>query len=356
MNYKDFHPTPSEISATIALAKTYVSTTITNQLSSNTLIDYNKKYESLLSLGGFDGIWDAAKNTKKTRTYYARRAAILHVSKIKLGELLAEIDALREAKNFATPENMRTGIVAPYLEKNYQLLSIVRTIQKTPGPAALLEREPRSSKRRTKNASDNWREVVCSRMLKWKPQFLTMAVTGCRPCELLNGVDLHIAGGDFVAQFLGAKVTDYSGQPHRTMKWSVDNTAPIIRALVDLTRAAGGKTTIKITGTSKRPAAVFSIAIRDAAKRAFPRLNNTITCYSLRHALASDMKAANFSKVQIAQALGHISINTQATYGHINAARGASLAPREVDAAREVHGTSRSMPDFSEPRISRESP
>jgi integrase len=356
MNHIDLQATASETGATIILARTYVSTSKSTPLSPNTILDYNKKFESLVAVGGLDGIWDAAKNTKKDRTYYARRAAVLYVCKQKLGTLLAEMDSLLEANRSGIWKDRRTEILEPHIEKSRQLASIVKALQKTPGPAALPEREPRSSKRRAGNVSANWREVVCNRMLKWKYQFLTMAATGCRPSELLKGVDLHIANEELIANISGTKVTPYSGQPLRTMKWSVGNAAPIIQALINLTREADGKTTIKITGTSKRPAAVFSIAIRDAAKRAFPKLNNTITCYSLRHAVASDMKASNFSKVEIAQALGHISLKTQATYGHINAARGTSLAPSEVGAVREVQGAPKSMPDFSEPHIKGESP
>ena len=67
-------------------------------------------------------------------------------------------------------------------------------------------------------------------MPKYKLAALANAVTGCRPEELTQGVQLEIHDGVLVATILGAKVTAKAGQPWRRLSWPVDSDSYLVRA------------------------------------------------------------------------------------------------------------------------------
>ena len=75
--------------------------------------------------------------------------------------------------------------------------------------------------------------------------------------------------------------------------------------------------------------------MREAGKRAFPGFDRTITPYSMRHQVASDLKDAELPGEQISQALGHSASDTKGSYGEWGAGNG-SMAPSSVAAARAV--------------------
>lgn len=74
-------------------------------------------------------------------------------------------------------------------------------------------------------------------------------------------------------------------------------------------------------------------AVIKAGRLAFPNLQETITPYVLRHALASDLKAANISPDKIAQILGHQASESQQAYGFAVCSSGAV----SIDGVRATH-------------------
>lgn len=329
----------------IKSARAVLSDSPKSSASAKTLADYAQKYASLSARPG--AIWNSVSDTQKITTYFARRAAVLQVTREKVGLLLAEQDALQRQIKAATDRVSHGKLLLLWNEKCNELSTHLQVLESVPtGPAPIAERVQKTSKRRVGNAPENWREKIADRMQKWKPQYLVSALTGCRPSELCNGVDLKIQDGFLMARVHGAKVTDKSGQKVRVLSWPVDHSAPLVQQLLTLVKAAPGeRLNVKIEGTSKNPGAIFSNAIRDAGKRAFPWQTKTLTAYSLRHALASDLKASSFTSAEISAALGHLSIDTQSSYGHSNAARGASLAPRTVNASKQVVGDLKPRPN-----------
>ena len=336
----------TELFARIKLARSFLVDSPKSSISEKTLADYAQKYASLSTRPG--QIWDAVSDTQKTTTYFARRAAVLHVTREKIGSLLAEQDALQRQIKAATDKKMHSEKYALWLEKCNQLSTHLQVLEIVPkGPAPIADRVQKTSKRRVGNAPENWREKVADRLVKWKPQYLVAALTGCRPSELCAGVDLKVQDGFLLARVHGAKVTEKSGQKVRVLSWPIDHSAPLVQQLLSLVKdAPGARLNVKIEGASKNPGAIFSNAIRDAGKRAFPGQTKTLTAYSLRHALASDLKASSFTSAEISAALGHLSIDTQSSYGHSNAARGASLAPRTVNASKAVTGDLKPRPNY----------
>jgi integrase len=91
----------------------------------------------------------------------------------------------------------------------------------------------------------------------------------------------------------------------------------------------GGQLFVKIES-----AKAFSGAVRSAGRRAFPGFSQEITPYSMRHQMASDMKAADLGD-EISQALGHSASDTKGSYGSFELGNGL-MAPDHVAAARSI--------------------
>jgi integrase len=180
----------------------------------------------------------------------------------------------------------------------------------------------------------NWRELVVARMPAYRSAALTAAVTGCRPAELVGGVQLRIEGGILVALVHGAKVdvARGKGQEWRRLVWPLDHPSELVQGLVGEVTRADGSLLVTIASASN-----FSKSMSNAAAREWPKRKATITPYCFRHQVAADMKAdGRLDSGEISAALGHLSDATKSTYGHANMCKGGSLAPARVTAAREV--------------------
>lgn len=343
--------TPEQQFLQIRRARSLITAAPKSLASEKTRADYAQKYTSLSARPG--SIWDSVSDTQKSTSYFARRAAVLHVTREKISTILAEQDVLQRAMKSTSDRAIQLEKISLWNAKIGELSTHLSVLESAPtGPAPIANRVQKTTKRRIGNAPENWREKIADRMQKWKPQYLVSALTGCRPAELCTGVELAVKDGFLLARVHGAKITDKSGQKERVLTWPVDHSAPLFKQLLELVKAApGARLTVKIEGTAKNPGAIFSNAIRDAARREFPGLTKTLTAYSLRHALASDLKASSFTSAEISAALGHLSIDTQSSYGHSNAARGTSLAPKAVNASEQVKGDLKARPEITDLKI-----
>jgi integrase len=60
------------------------------------------------------------------------------------------------------------------------------------------------------------------------------------------------------------------------------------------------------------------------------------SAYSLRHQFAANLKAQGFGPIEIAKALGHLSVKSQKRYGSASQGQGGGVGLLAVDATREV--------------------
>ena len=168
---------------------------------------------------------------------------------------------------------------------------------------------------------------------------MVCAVTGCRPSEITKGVELWVKNGILLDKIEGKKTGAYSGQPWRAMSWHLKDAPLLVSDLAKMVLAAGGKLTIDYKGhENPNPPKALSGAMRQAAARAFPGHTVTLTPYSLRHAVASDLKASDLSPQDVSKALGHQAVATQSTYGTRQQGCG-GVAPTTVKAPKDVRGT-----------------
>ncbi len=156
----------------------------------------------------------------------------------------------------------------------------------------------------------DWRTHLFNQITgKHKSAAALCILTGCRPSEIARGAKIELAdspkGQHLLITINGSKITANSGQPERTIRVRVDT---------DEARYLANQVTQSSVTVPTHPANLCAAVIK-AGRLAFPHLQETITPYVLRHALASDLKAANISPDKIAQILGHQVTESQQAYG-----------------------------------------
>ena len=171
------------------------------------------------------------------------------------------------------------------------------------------------------------------------------ALTGARPSEIARGIRVELIndsdGQRLIITIAGSKLTTNSGQPERTIRVKLDT-----KEARHLAQYAAHNPLYVVT----HPANLCAAFIK-AGRAAFPLLRETVTPYVLRHALASDLKAAGVSPDAIAQVLGHQASESQQAYGFAVCASG----PVSIDgvcatlAVRSTHRRPREHLGMSSP-------
>jgi len=174
----------------------------------------------------------------------------------------------------------------------------------------------------------DWRESIWATAStpEWqqsRPQLLpalaVLWITGCRPAEIEQGIELVAGRHQLVVKITGAKCVDAGGrergQPTRHIGFNIDaNANPALRFLHALAEqsAANGLGTYTITHNKD----YLYNSVVALGRSAFPTLRTRISPYCFRHQVASDLKAATSDR--------EITLE-QAAYGHaVHGRRGRS--------------------------------
>lgn len=188
---------------------------------------------------------------------------------------------------------------------------------------------PRQSKRKTLPKGDDWQKRAWEAATAAMRPALACGWVGARPNEIELGVDLErlqTQQGEVVQVLIrGAKVTDHSGQPERVL-W-ISATSP--EGLALLSAIPKGSTRTVVRRGAKRINLDWSERIR-------PTMGGKPSAYSLRHQFAANLKAQGFDPIQIAKALGHLSVKSQKRYGSASQGQRGGVGLLAVDATREV--------------------
>jgi integrase len=181
---------------------------------------------------------------------------------------------------------------------------------------------PTGAHAQVRNGSKRWRlgqlpsnwleqlwDAAVSRACKHTDALAVLICTGCRPCEVCNGVEvlspepgwLHIA-------IAGSKVDEAHGQPWRRLQ--VQASGGPANHLVELAQAGQGRARVRADCS---PAAL-SMAIADLGEACgFPQ---RVSAYDIRHARADDARAAFVGDItRLAAWLGHSVSSTARHYG-----------------------------------------
>lgn len=155
------------------------------------------------------------------------------------------------------------------------------------------------------------------------PALAVLWITGCRPAEIEQGIELAASRDQLAIKIKGAKCIDAGGrergQPTRHIGFRVDaNASPALRFLHALACRNTVNGTGKCTITHNKDYLYNSVVA--LGRSAFPKLRTRISPYCFRHQVASDLKAATSDREitleQAAKVMGHLSDYSIGTYGH----------------------------------------
>ena len=184
--------------------------------------------------------------------------------------------------------------------------------------------QERNSKRKSLiGLKSDWRQklLAISTGSKYANQIQVAMVCGCRPAEMQKGILVERLAGICRITILGAKVSVKagSGQLWRIVEIADDH--PLLDGLE--------------AGRYQASARGIENAVEHFALKLWPRREQKISAYTLRHAAATDFKSSGLTKIQVAAALGHQSTATMSFYGTSNR-RGGGLSLVAVSAANVV--------------------
>lgn len=265
-----------------------------------------------------------------SRSFFAMRAALVWHCKTECRSLLSDQDVLQRREGHSAEWLKVVGMV----EHCLKIIEMIQGIRAEDLLAISGEpKRPKHSKRRDlAKLPKDWKQRMLERSVR-SPLYglptIVSAATGCRPEELVKGVNLKMDGSDVVAMVLGAKVSEDSGQEWREFKL---RSSALPTACVEQIKAAGTLT------VSIRCPDAFRAHLTRLSAELFPG-KPAATGYSFRHSLAEDLRESGWKAEDIAAVLGQTVSETQSQYGRRK--RSGSRAPCTVSIDRESLKTAR---------------
>lgn len=163
-------------------------------------------------------------------------------------------------------------------------------------------------------APKNWQNILLNTFADDKSMQLALAIaeiTGCRPAELVLGVQLSLSGGGGITfRIDGVKVDAGRGQPLRAIDVAYSTTPAFILLLEYLNESQTGSAMIAINDAKQ-----YSDRIRYQSRKLFPFFETGFSSYSYRHAFSAAQKKAGISRRDLAKSMGHRSCASQSAYG-----------------------------------------
>lgn len=235
---------------------------------------------------------EKALDTNSKRTYYLRKAALTYTATEELRDALAQGNAIAAAKAMQVLARFTSGVKRHGSQSNGEACPLSNPLR-------------RSSKRLSlRGLPNNWRQqlVAAAASQEMTQAILLMAATGVRPSELEKGIEVTPIQGGVRVMVRGTKTDRNHGQPTRAFEVFSD----LAEAL-----AQEGTNFIKVKRANQ-----LSVQIGRLGRRLFGcQRQETVSAYSLRHAFASDLKAAGIPGDEISALLGHAVADTKKNYG-----------------------------------------
>ncbi len=269
--------------------------------------EYKAVYERLVRLD------ELPENAKSRADYYRRRAAIVYLEANHAREALRARDKSPDGSEERTAAVAELKRIQEIFQRYPPDPARTRHASNAPGirwSDVASEKAPTTSKSKRNSLGalmrrSGWQDALMQHVSERHRAALAVAIlTGARPAEIAQGVKIRCVGDQLRCEIKGAKIGEHRGQPIRTLALAVEGEAG--RHLAALAEAGE----IVVTTHPKR----LSDAVTQAGRRAFPRLRSNISPYSLRHAVASVLKAT-VDTDDVAQVLGHRASRSQQVYG-----------------------------------------
>lgn len=294
--------------------------------SQTTEAEYLRIAEALIRRGGGSeaDLIRAVQDTRRPTTFYKRLAALRFSCAYWMSMYCSQLSTAQPAR---WPELLVVfGSLRRYM---LALVALQRLGMKN-------TRSKRQSKRQAlKGLPPDWRVQLCARGAsgKYALPLLVAALSGARPSEMAKGIKISIASGEDGAVRLslhidGAKVKAGQGFPHRRISYALNETHPLVVALVQmLSDIPAAQHTISVADPGN-----FSKEVQRLARSLWPAHKDAVTAYCFRHQWSADVKAGG-DYDSASRGLGHRSAKTARSYGTANQSKGLDrLRPASVDA------------------------
>lgn len=141
--------------------------------------------------------------------------------------------------------------------------------------------------------------------------FSIISVFGVRPSEMQKGIKLTYKDGMIYALVKGSKVSDDRGHKHRGIGSEIRDGSKPDQIILEAIYNAGGEVVATQTKSDY-----------ESLRKYFNKYHNGTSLYTYRHQVASDLKKAGVSKVQIAEVMGHRTTESQEHYGYARSSKG----------------------------------
>jgi hypothetical protein len=282
-------------------------------------------------------VWEMAVARATTKGgWYQSRAALQYVLVSGLRRAKAKVDEYRRLPLGSTPEQKEKNFFTPLrsIVIHANALAAMPSEEYGKWAAAVDSKKVKGSSKKSslRGLPDDWQMLLARTMpetcaLSW----LTQSLTGCRSAELEKGVSLTLSADRKTIRALvkGAKVTEHAGQPLRELV--VDTSSGLAAAL-----AAVLEPNVVLNVGTGRSREAYRKMVSRYGDALFPGRGKwtSVTTYSARNQVKSDLKAAGVSALQVAAAMGHSSTGSSKNYG--GSKRAGVVAPVRVRASRPV--------------------
>lgn len=186
-----------------------------------------------------------------------------------------------------------------------------------------------------RTADEDWRERGADAMDgDLKLLFLLQCVTGCRPQELENGVQVRLLrDGTMVTRVKGAKSDGVAGQPSRCLRVPVSEGITLM-----LARMLSVGRTLDSRRCDLGLVNTHAMRVSRALAKAFPERKGRrkLSSYSTRHQFKADLVAAGWDAAAVAMAMGHSTTRSGTSYGRGGRGGGRGVRPTVIKARRAV--------------------
>ena len=280
--------------------------------SPKTLIDYRRRHSKAVSMIAEHGIAmrSVLPMDGSFTGFRKRRSAVRFFEGLALQEAIGQLEVgLLED----TPLHQRIKLIG----------SVTRSL----GWLLDCEQQPellRLPRRRRSHAlsllPDRWQETLIQRApTALRTAARILALTGCRAEELRRGVSYRINPSDHPVALeiiiRNAKNADATDPRFRTFHFK---SGPDVNALIEELNHSADSSKADLFGANEGIfcAARLSERITRLALRIWPDRLNRPSSYSFRYAFRARLGKLGFTKCEIAEAMGHGSIDTQKAYGH----------------------------------------
>ena len=272
-----------------------------------------------------------ARNVRTRVTWFKRKAAVFYCLKERLSSQV---------------ENRSRDKSQECIERDIEIL---RLLESMPPPFDSSEPTILSKKNIKKSGLNSKRNLLKHLPVNWREQIFevenfrgdkecqlfNIALTGCRPDELLKGMRWKLEEGLLTATIEGSKYKKFAGQKFRKLSFSIF--PHLLSKMFHTVFESGGEFVVSINNKKS-----FANYITNLGKHYFKDLKSNLTPYVFRHQFASDLKAyvnsseSTLTLKDISAALGHSTTEMKRLYGHIKQSKAGGLGLQKVEVERTI--------------------